>query len=129
MKRVLIICMVLGVLSCAKKSTPNKTAESFESFYTQFHDDPDFQMERIQFPLEGGYIDIEGKTAWSKSDWETHKEKITDINEPDYDTEIIKKEDVVIDKVKLRDSGFYVERKFKLIDGKWYLVYYESVNL
>lgn len=129
MKGFLIVCFVLAGLSCSKKSSPAKTAESFDSFYTQFHEDIDFQLKRTKFPLEGGYIDVEGKTPWKESDWEMHKEKVTEINEPNYDTEIIRKEDVVIDKVKLRDAGFYTERRFELIDGKWYLVYYESVNL
>lgn len=130
--RLLYACVMITVLvapSCTKRSAPSKTIENFDVFYTKFHEDLSFQLERVRFPLEGHYIDVEGDQAWDKAQWEMHRQKVTDITEPDYDTEIIKEEDAVTDRVKIRDSGFYTERRFELQNGKWYLVYYESVNL
>lgn len=128
-QRLVYPLIFLLLLSACNKKLFKKAPENFDAFYEQFHEDSAFQMKRITFPLEGRYVDIEGEKKWSRQDWEMHRQKVTAISEPDYDTEIIRKDDVVIDKVKLKDSGFYVERRFELKKGKWYLVYYESVNL
>ncbi|MEQ8473386.1 MAG: hypothetical protein RIC35_19470 [Marinoscillum sp.] len=128
--RLLSFALLLTLaVSCSKKISTSKVAESFDEFYDRFHEDVDFQLKRIKFPLEGEYVSIEGGEPWTKADWEPHLEKVTDISDPDYDTEIIRKEKEVIDKVELRDSGFSIERRFELIEGSWYLVYYQTVNL
>ncbi|MEQ9304522.1 MAG: hypothetical protein RJQ14_11480 [Marinoscillum sp.] len=130
LNRILIAAItLLFVMSCSKKLSTNRVDESFDEFYERFHEDEDFQIQRVRFPLEGEYVSIEGGEPWTKEDWEPHVQKVTDISDPDYDTEIIKKEQEVIDKVQLRDSGFSIERKFRLIEGKWFLVYYQTVNL
>lgn len=124
---LLVLLLILSLSACNKNFL--RSPEDFEAFYEKFHQDETFQKERIKFPLKGRYVDVTGEQPWSETEWEMHLQKVTDIAEPDYDTEIIKKEDLVIDKVKLRDSGFYSERRFRLIKGKWYLVYFETVNL
>lgn len=123
------VAAILILASCSKKVTISKVDEPFDSFYTQFHEDVDFQLSRIQFPLEGELVNIDGGEPWIKEEWEPHVQKVTDITDPEYDTEIIRTEELVTDKVWLRDAGFSVERRFQKIDGKWYLVYYQTVNL
>lgn len=127
-----VVCYVLLALifaSCSKKISINKVDESFDEFYDLFHGDKEFQLSRVRFPLEGAYISDTGKEEWSKESWEPHLQKVTDISDPEYDTSISRKDHVVEDKVWLRDSGFSIDRRFEKIKGKWYLVYYQTVNL
>ena len=126
----LSMIIVLGLsVSCKKTITVGSIDESFDTFYDQFHADTAFQLSRVKFPLEGEYVTIDGGESWTWDGWEPHVEKVTDISDPEYDTEITRKDTEVIDKVWLRDSGFSVERRFQKIKGRWYLVYYETVNL
>lgn len=120
---------VMIMASCSKKVAISKIDEPFDAFYDQFHSDAEFQLSRVQFPLEGELVSIDGGEPWTKEDWEPHLQKVTEISDPDYDTELVKKDNEVIDKVWLRDSGFSIERRFQKIKGKWYLVYYQTVNL
>ena len=124
-----LLTILFLISSCKKTINTSRVDESFDSFYDRFHEDPDFQISRVSFPLEGEYVTIEGGEPWTREEWELHKQKVTDISDPEYDTEINRKDTEVIDKVWLRDSGFSIERRFQKINGKWYLVYYESVNL
>ena len=121
--------VVMFMAGCSNKVTISKIDEPFDSFYDQFHSDIYFQLSRVQFPLGGELVSIDGGEPWTKEDWEPHLQKVTDISDPEYDTEIIRKDEEVIDKVWLRDSGFSIERRFEKIKGKWYLVYYQTVNL
>lgn len=127
--KIFLLATIIMLAGCSKKLTTSKIDEPFDEFYDRFHEDIDFQMERIKFPLEGENVSLDGGEPWTKDDWEPHLQKVTEISDPDYDTEIIRNDKEVTDKVQLRDSGFSIERKFELINGKWYLVYYETVNL
>ncbi len=115
--------------ACQKKITIAPVDEDFDAFYDRFHEEEDFQLDRLAFPLEGNLTDDRGTREWDRSSWEMHRGKVTEITESNYDTEIIRKEDEFIDKVQLRDAGFFVERRFERIKGRWYLVYYEKVDL
>ena len=121
-------CLVFLAIGCSKKLTTSRV-EQFDVFYDQFHSDAQFQLERVSFPLEGKYEGPEGFIEWDQQNWETHQQKVSEISDPNYDTELRRIDDVMIEKVQLRGGGYYSERRFQLIDGKWYLVYYETVNL
>ncbi|MEQ8715929.1 MAG: DUF4348 domain-containing protein [Cyclobacteriaceae bacterium] len=115
--------------ACQKKITIAPVDEDFDAFYDRFHEEEDFQLDRVAFPLEGNLTDGQGTHEWDRANWEMHRGKVTEITESNYDTEIIRKEDEFIDKVQLRDAGFSVERRFERIKGRWYLVFYEKVDL
>ncbi len=115
--------------ACQKNISVTEAPEDFDVFYDKFHQDQGFQMERVRFPLEGTLTDDEGEKNWERENWQMHRAKVTDITTPNYDTEIIRKENEVIDRVKLRDSGFFMQRKFRRIDGEWFLTFYEKVDL
>ncbi len=123
------IVLVLLISSCQKKIVVTPVDEDFETFYDRFHEEMDFQLDRVAFPLEGQLTDDQGTSSWTREGWEMHRGKVTEITASNYDTEIIRKDGEVVDKVKLRDSGFYIERRFERIKGRWYLVYYEKVDL
>lgn len=107
-----------------------KRVESYVTFYRKFHSDSLFQMSRIKFPIEGYYTDSAGiEQAWTKKSWIMHRSQIQNA-----DTSIFKLELTNTNKQKeellyIEGSGFKVERKFKQINGKWYLIYYVDENL
>lgn len=130
LKYLLSLAIAATVLSgCQKKIGIASVDEDFDVFYDRFHAESDFQLDRVVFPLEGTLIDDQGTHQWNRGDWEMHRGKVTEITAAGYDTEIIRKEAEFIDKVTLRDSGFFIERRFQRIKGRWYLVYYDKVDL
>ncbi|MEM8894114.1 MAG: hypothetical protein AAGC88_06020 [Bacteroidota bacterium] len=126
---LLTIGMILVLGACQKKIAIAPVDEDFETFYDRFHEERDFQLDRVAFPLEGQLTDDQGTSDWTREGWEMHRGKVTEITASNYDTEIIRKDNEVTDKVKLRDAGFYIERRFEQIKGRWFLVYYEKVDL
>jgi hypothetical protein len=48
-------------------------AETFEAFFSRFRSDPQFQLDRIRFPLPYSYIDLGGSThpedPWPRDKW------------------------------------------------------------
>lgn len=129
MKKLHLLLLIALAFSCSKKISTGRVAEDYDSFYDRFHADNSFQLERIKFPLEGAYEDASGTVVWDTSNWIFQEEKLTEIRLPDYDTEIIREDDQVIEKIKLRGAGYESERRFQLIDGKWFLVYFDTTNL
>lgn len=115
--------------ACQKKIAIAPVDEDFDAFYDRFHEEEDFQLDRVVFPLKGNLTNDQGTRDWDRASWEMHRGKVTEITESNYDTEIIRKDDEFIDKVQLRDAGLSIERRFERIKGRWYLVYYEKVDL
>src|SRR5690606_30502836 len=111
----------------------NKTShdEPFDKFYVQFHADSAFQFERIFFPLPGINTDEMGtddrEYHWKAEDWELHYDMNLDTTEFIVEKNI--SDSLAIEKIYKENTGFSVERTFKKIDGKWFLVYYKDINL
>lgn len=132
MKGIRILSIAMGMalaVGCSKNLTTSRSVEPFDVFYDRFHTDYSFQRERVVFPLGGAYEGPEGEEQWSLGQWEPHKQKVTEITDPQYDTEIIRTDTEVIERVQEDGGGFYSERRFQLRDKQWYLVYYATVNL
>ena len=115
----------------------NNTVENFDEFLIRFYSDPDFQKSRIAQPLEGKILewheteDMEVVTStWQEgepeiiSDYEAIKSEIENVKH-----DISKTENSVIEKIYIENSGFFMDREFRLIDGKWYLCKYDISNL
>ena len=108
----------------------NKTAiEDFDAFYDKFHSDSIFQMSRIKFPLTGFLVDGLKQEKWNEKNWSALKTKVYDVDTTLYRTDYIKTYKSFIEKVWIKDSGFFVEYRFKVIKRKWYLVYAMDQNL
>jgi len=115
--------------------------ENFETFYSKFYSDAAFQQSRIYWPLDGGMHQIsfgpDGKTTTTK--W-VKGNKITYLNletpKASYDKENKIAPSTATRTIELKD-GIYIETfasqgcgcsiiyHYKLIDNKWYLVYYD----
>jgi len=104
--------------------------ESFDSFNTHFHSDSLFQVSRIAFPIGGQCVnDIENK-KWNRSNWEFVNTPVSlNADTTEYRHSLVMTDTLVTEKFWIDQSGFKVERRFKLKDGKWFLVYYDDINM
>lgn len=105
-------------------------AEDFDRFYTKFHTDSNFQMQRINFPVKGFRINNQGeKIEWDKNNWLMHRMKITDVDTSEFKIEVVEKGNIRREILYIPGSGFRTERVFEQKNGKWYLVYFTDENL
>lgn len=127
---VLIRILLTASILCLTDCKGQKEAENFDSFYKRFHSDSSFQYARIKFPLRGINTDEsdEGDTLdyyWRRENWVLHR--LPDLNK--VKVEAVKSDTLVREKITTDDPGFYFEREFTRIGGKWYLTYYADINL
>ena len=105
--------------------------EDFEAFYEKFLNDSTFQLERINFPLEGlpaqaDSIDFADGYHWTKEQWEIHKN--VDVEKLGYERELMET-DYLVKEVLYHPQGWGLERRFMVNEGgEWYLVYYAAPN-
>ena len=104
----------------------------FESFYNTFHSDSLFQIDHINFPLDGATkakgnnIDMMIPVKWEKADWIMHKP----FN--DHNNTFVRKfymiGPVVVEKISDQNQFFSMERRFNKFDNEWFLIYYAVSN-
>ena len=125
---VILLSISLGIFI---KSISSNQSENFEEFNLRFHTDSIFQMSRINFPIKGKSIDGFEKHNWSIKNWKFLSSPVTENDSiiAGYKHSLNKTDDEIIDKIWIENSGFKTERKFKRINGKWFLVYYDDINL
>ena len=119
--------MTFGGCKSLRKSFFNKE-EDFSEFNNKFHSNPDYQLSRVDFPIKGFFVEGEEEKSWTKENWKLHKTQVGETKEGKYQVDLIKKKNLVIEKIWIENSEFYVERRFKRIDGEWYLVYFKDIN-
>lgn len=123
-----IFLSLVILTACGFQETNNLNGEDFDSFYTKFHKNSDFQIERIDFPLDGTttYLAEGGAKAtfWYKDDWNTHTlmSDTMDLNQ-----KFIRADSVMVD-VIFDNKDIGITRYFTLRDKKWYLTYYSEHN-
>lgn len=108
------------------------TDENYNSFKDHFYNDPDFQKERVQFPISGIHITNESAgtsndsiVLWTRENWV--QLKTTDLDSNEYECNTIIAEDSVIEKISGKGFGFAFEVRFVKIKGKWFLTYIRDV--
>ena len=116
-------CGIIG------KSDSPPDEEDFELFYLRFHNDADFQLSRIDFPIEGGLIEAHGEKNWTPENWPIMRVPVWDINDPAYKVDYQQTDTEFFQKIWIENSGFISEYRFELIRGKWMLVYALEQNL
>jgi hypothetical protein len=132
-----ILLLFLIYLSCGIKKDVNKCIEieNLDSFYYTFHNDSSFQFTRIIFPIRTNIISsVDYNPDSSLVDTLIYKENWLLQSIPSFDSIIYKEEKIITDsnfihRIFIPNSGFEIKRVFKLIDCKWYLVYYSDIDL
>ena len=147
MKRLLyiLICCV-AIAGCKSSSNTQKTpepngksstttvsrkkskVENFDKFYDRFHTDSAFQMSRIKFPLGGGYHTVDNSTKWTAENWHLMTTRVYDVDNNKYKATYSKTETSFTQKLWIDSAGLFVECRFELVDGKWFLVYMNDEN-
>jgi hypothetical protein len=129
--------LILTLAHC-KQPAPEKPdagrslPEDFEQFFDKFHSDSLFQLEHIQFPLEGAKqasgtnVDLMIPVTWYADDWIIHKP--FDSHQGTFERNYYLIGSVVVEKIKDRGGFFAMERRFARLDGEWTLIYYSVTN-
>lgn len=133
---LLVAFIVLGCNHNERKTTKytisNKSddVENFDEFNIRFHIDSIFQLSRINFPIGGKSIDGFTKQEWTLKNWKMHRTPVVEKPEmKGYEHSLVKSNTFVIEKYWIKDGGFSAETRFKRIKNKWFLIYYNDVNL
>lgn len=129
MKITIFISIAILLTSCNNLTTDED--EKFAVFNLKFHSDSLFQMSRIKFPIGGKKIDgWETREVWSTKNWEMLKSPVSGKNEfKEYQHNVIYSDTLVTEKYWIENSGFSTEVRFRIVDGKWFLIYFNDVNL
>ena len=61
--------------------------------------------------------------------WEMHKTPVQDKTpDPQFSHSLTKTDSLVTEKIWIEQSGLDFERRFKLIDNKWFLIYCKDIT-
>src|SRR5690554_3939090 len=97
-------CGIFNKKKGIQTSTDKK--ETFENFYSQFHDNITFQRKRIAFPdrkiksvptLTGFNDEGMGRVSWNSGNWIPHKAEMSSVDQNLYDVDIIQEKNKVIE--------------------------------
>ncbi len=127
-------CILIGT-ACKNKAASESTVNSsdFIAFYERFLTDSLFQIEHVQFPLEGipdnaDSADVAGGDfRWERETWQMHRKFDAEktgfrVNLEPFGSEI------VTERI-LHESGQYAMlRRYAKMDGEWRLIYYAGLN-
>lgn len=144
-----LLFLLLFMVSCKNENTEEKykeknainkntEAESFDDFVVLFFYDKNFQINRIKFPIMGkilnqripeGTIGASRDTIqWTEKNW-YFSDPYEVFYEPYVHEKTIIKPDSIQYRIYIPNSGFQDSYKFKLIDGKWFLVENYTFNI
>jgi len=137
---ILVVVLIAGLGAC---NTPRGNSELivddkgyvfhdelFKDFYLKFHSDSVFQIEHVQFPLQG-LPDIYSPSNdtlpyfYYKSNWTM--QQLTDLNKKNIIRRV--EDQVFLVKEQLVDQqGYGLERRFMKDGDSWKLIYYSGYN-
>ncbi|WP_343588169.1 hypothetical protein [Flavobacterium sp.] len=104
--------------------------ENFDEFNKKFHSDSLFQVSRVDFPIEGQHVSGFEQYNWTRKNWQFQAIPVAEKSEiEEYQHSLVKTDTLITERFWIPDSGFEVERQFKLIQNKWFLIYYNDINL
>lgn len=127
---ILFICL-FGCQAPEGEQIEENPDDGFETFYIRFHQDSLYQLEHIQFPLQGvssNPTDHHSAFRWERSDWVIHKR----FNEAEsgFRSEFTQLgDDFIIERIVDRKGLYGMERRFSRLGGEdWYLIYYAALH-
>lgn len=119
--------------SCQPGSKDAKGFRDFQAFYEKFHQDSVFQLNHINFPLEGipdnagNYEGDLNSFRWEKESWQVHRP--IDFEKSGYKQELNTFSDNMVVERIVHESGDYaMMRRFARLGDEWYLIYYAGLN-
>ena len=116
-----------------QNKSANPIPGDFFVFYTKFHEDSLYQIEHINFPLEGvpPYADslvlAENNFHWQKEDWRMHK-ILEDRKEHFHENLVLASDGLIFEFIPTGDEKLWIERRFLKSGKDWRLIYYSGLN-
>lgn len=108
--------------------------QDFLAFYEKFHQDSQYQVAHIIWPLQGDtdeQVDSthfqKKNTVWKQETWRMQK---LDFNRNDYVFERqVLSDMLIIERIRPKTANYGIERRFaKQGDGEWSLIYYSDLQ-
>lgn len=128
---IIIISLVIRHFTYApehQKSEQKATInDGFLEFYKRFHEDSIYQLQHIDFPLNGieKSPDHVNHTYWLSDQWKPHKP----ISLPaDYTQQFYITNDSIIDIIQDQSATFIMKRIFIKKEQDFELIYYEEMG-
>jgi hypothetical protein len=116
-------------------SDNSDNSENFADFYQKFTTDSLFQLDRVEFPVHGRYMDNDlagtvesDSTIWTRQNWTM----IHAINQEDLSNLRVSKrisDSLAIIKTEGIEFNFAFEETYKMKNGKWYLTNLTDLSL
>jgi hypothetical protein len=106
----------------------------FLLFYEKFHRDSAFQLQHIRFPLPGlpSMSDPDNFKQsgffYEKDSWKLHRSFDPEAKGYTHDFTMVSKDYLIIEKIREKETGIGLERRFVKQDGEWMLIYYAAMN-
>lgn len=129
----LLFCMVailILALGCRQKKTD---FSDFNNFYDQFLQDSLFQVQHINFPIEGlpdnavAYGDTLGNFRWTAENWRMHRPIDFEKTKFEQNFQTLGDE-LIIENIIDPANGYGMLRRWAKIGGEWSLIYYVGLN-
>ena len=122
------------VTTQSQTSDATNIPPDFLVFYTQFHSDSVYQLEHINFPLEGfpAYADsltvVEKTFRWEKENWNIHRNM--DERKQNFHKNLVQVSDgLIFEYIPTGDKKLWMERRFLKTGNEWRLIYFSDLNL
>lgn len=134
------IFILISTLSCRYQQGPQPpviepipTVHHFDAFYQAFHEDTNYQLIHIRFPLEGepeqsDPVAYNNTFHWEQDKWVWHKA----FNEQDT---LFTRHFEVYDSILIKETIFHrlspmrLERRFAYNGSSWILIYYSPLRM
>ncbi len=137
MRYSILLFVFLVVASCKDKAvmdeaTANTLPANFVAFYERFLQDSIYQIEHINFPLEGipdnvsNHPNYTQDFRWQQSEWIMHRSFQGDST--GFSSSFSQLGPIIMEKL-LHESGQYgMLRRFSNDGDEWRLIYYAGLN-
>ena len=123
---------ILLVLAMGCKS-PKADFTEFNQFYDQFMQDSVFQIQHINFPMEGvpdnavAYGDSLNTFRWTAENWRIHRP--VDFTKTKFE-QVFQTvgDELIIENISDASTNYGMVRRWAKIGGQWSLIYYAGLN-
>lgn len=134
---VVIICLPLFLFSCKQKentAAPNGDTlpKDFITFYERFLSDSLYQMEHINFPLEGipdNALSKDNQSSdfrWELDSWIMHRPIPSDST--GFSSSFSQLGPIIIEEIKHESGQYGMLRRFANSGDEWRLIFYAGLN-
>ncbi len=137
-----LTCTVFLIVKCKSQSgmemsAPEKAVitdqlpSDFIDFYERFHNEEDYQMDHIVFPLKGHEQDTSTMqlitVTWKKDNWVAHKP--FNSYGGTFKREYSNMDGIIFEKIYDTSETFTMQRRYAEIAGEWNLIYYSTFQM